>query len=157
MNSLSFHRVVFYAWDASFSREGGKGRSQNPHLMNKKSFWLKGDWFVSWWVAFYSALEGRGVLIDKSPPLPPHLHPGSCDPRVIKYNVQHLEFLNLWLKNRRSEFVFTEGAAKFFHRDGYFWDMLSGAAQQQSACRIYFPPDPPTPHTTTVMAFVASA
>lgn len=34
---VSFHSVVFYAWDASFSRKGGKGRSQNPDLMNKKS------------------------------------------------------------------------------------------------------------------------
>lgn len=68
---LSFHWVVFYAWDASFSAEGAGGRSQNPDLMNKKSLWLKGDWFVSSWVALYSALERRRVLIDKSPPLPP--------------------------------------------------------------------------------------
>lgn len=71
LDFLSFPSAFFYAWDASFSREGGKGRSQNPDLMNKKSLWLKGDWFVSSWVAFYSALERRGVLIDKSPPLPP--------------------------------------------------------------------------------------
>lgn len=71
LNFVSFHWVVFYASDASFCRKGGKGRSQDPDLMNKKSLWLKGDWFVSSWVAYYSALERRGVLIDKSPPLPP--------------------------------------------------------------------------------------
>lgn len=54
---------------------GGKGRSQNPDLMNKKSLWLKGDWFVSSWVAFYSALERRRVLIDKTPPSPPDTQP----------------------------------------------------------------------------------
>ena len=34
-----------------------KRRRQDPDLMNKKSLWLKGDWFVSSWVTFYSALE----------------------------------------------------------------------------------------------------
>lgn len=81
--------------------------------MNKKSLWLKGDWFVSSWVAFYSALERRGALIDKTPPspptptLPPSL-PGACDPRVIKYNAQHLKFGNPGMEKRRSKFVLRE-------------------------------------------------
>lgn len=51
--------------------------------MNKKSLWLKGDWFVSSWVAFYSALERRGVLIDKTPPSPPDTHPPSHPPSLV--------------------------------------------------------------------------
>lgn len=86
--------------------------------MNKKSLWLKGDWFVSSWVAFYSALERRGVLIDKTPPStprhPPPL-PGACDLRVIKDNAWHLKFGNPGIEKRRSEFVFTAGV----YRDDY--------------------------------------
>lgn len=106
---ILYTRVVFNARDGS-NAGGGKGRSQNPDLMNKKSLWLKGDWFVSSWVAFYSALERRGVLIDTPPPpnLPPSL-PGACDLRVIKYNARHLKFGNPGIEKRRSEFVFTAG------------------------------------------------
>lgn len=45
--------------------------------------------------------------------------PGACDPRVIKYNVHHLKFLNLQLKNRRSKFVSIESASTYFCRDNY--------------------------------------
>lgn len=72
--------VVFNARNSS-DAGGGRERSQNPDLMNKKSLWLKGDWFVSSWVAFYSALERRGVLIDKTPPLA--RHPPALPPSLV--------------------------------------------------------------------------
>lgn len=68
---IILHNIAVFSARNSSDAGGDKGRSQNPDLMNKKSLWLKGDWFVSSWVAFYSALERRGVLIDKTPPSPP--------------------------------------------------------------------------------------
>lgn len=90
--------------------------------------------------------------------------PGACDPRVIKYNAQHRKFLNLRLKNRRSEFVSIEGALTCFYSNDYSETACPAGYQQLTAGRIYFPPDPPSPTSlhqqhpkTTVMALVASA
>ena len=81
--------------------------------------------------------------------------PGACDPRVIKYNAQHLRLPNLRLKNRRSEFVSNKGALTCFYSDDYSEAACLLGYQQLAGPSIPPPPVQQQHPKTTVMALVA--